>query len=60
MADFITPPQNENELPMWYQELCRIINKKRPTIPINSTAADVATLKTDFNALLAALRTAFE
>jgi len=60
MADFITPPQNENELSMWYQELCRIVNKKRPAIPNDSTAADVATLKTDFNTLLAALRTAFE
>ena len=60
MADFIVPPRGERELDGFYQELCRIINKKRPVIPDDSTAADVATLKTDFNALLAALRTAFE
>uniref|UniRef100_A0A6H1ZM97 Putative head fiber protein n=1 Tax=viral metagenome TaxID=1070528 RepID=A0A6H1ZM97_9ZZZZ len=60
MTDYIRPPADDAELPGFYQELCRIVNKKRPVVPADSTAGDVATLKTDFNALLAALRTAFE
>ena len=60
MSDYLTPPLGSKEMQRFYQELCRILNKKRPVIPDDSTAADVATLKTDFNALLAALRTAFE
>ena len=60
MSDFVTPPGNIQELSKWYQEMCRVLNKKTPAIPSDSTAADVPTLVTDFNALLAALRTAFE
>lgn len=60
MTDFIIPPAGENELEKFYQELCRIVNKKRPVIPDDSTASDVAGIVSDFNDLLAALRTAFE
>lgn len=60
MTDFLRPPENPEEQKRFLQELCRVNNKRKPTIPTDSTAADVATLKTDFNNLLAALRTAFE
>ncbi len=60
MSDFVKPPDNEQEVERYRQRLCYVLNKKTPVIPSDSTAADVATLKTDFNALLAALRTAFE
>ena len=59
MADFITPPENEAEVPRYRQELCRIVNKKRPTIPSDSAEVSYPTVA-EFNALLAALRTAFE
>jgi len=58
MSDFIAPPQKGEE-ERFYQELCRIVNKKRPTIPDDSEEASYPTV-TEFNALLAALRTAFE
>lgn len=60
MADFLTPPTNKTELDRFYQELCRQLNKKKPVIPSNSTAVDVAGIVADFNTLLANLRTAFE
>ena len=60
MSDYLRPPEHPNEHAKFLQELCRVLNKRKPTIPIDSTAADVATLVTDFNALLAALRTAFD
>lgn len=59
MSDFITPP-NQHELPRWYQDICRIINKRSVVVPSDSTAVDVAGIVSDFNDLLAALRTAFE
>jgi hypothetical protein len=59
MADFITPPRDKSELPGFYQELCRIVNKKRPAIPDDSEEVSYPTVA-EFNALLAALRTAFE
>jgi len=59
MSDYLIPPANENETPRFYQELCRVINKKRPVIPDDSEEASYPTV-TEFNALLAALRTAFE
>lgn len=60
MSDFITPPKDKSEVDKFHQELCRIVNKKRPTIPSDSTASDVAGIVSDFNTLLANLRTAFE
>jgi len=60
MSDFITPPANEAEKERFFQELCRIVNKKTPVIPSDSTASDVAGIVADFNTLLANLRTAFE
>jgi hypothetical protein len=60
MTDFLVPPKNKQESDRFYQELCRQMNKKRPVIPDDSTAADVAGIVADFNTLLANLRTAFE
>lgn len=59
MSDFVTPP-GKGEEERFYQELCRVVNKKRPVIPDDSTASDVAGIVSDFNTLLANLRTAFE
>jgi hypothetical protein len=60
MADFLVPPVNQVEQARFYQELCRQMNKKRPVIPDDSTASDIAGIVADFNTLLANLRTAFE
>lgn len=60
MSDNLRPPENKNEMGRFLQELCRIVNKKTPTIPSDSTASDVAGIVADFNTLLANLRTAFE
>ena len=60
MSDFVKPPDNEMETERYRHEICRVLNKKTPVISSDSTAADVATIVSDFNALLAALRTAFE
>ena len=60
MADTLRPPENESELERFYQELCRVVNKKKPVVPDDSTASDIAGIVSDFNDLLAALRTAFE
>ena len=59
MSDFITPPK-DHELPRWYQDICRIINKRKVIIPSDSTAVDIPGIVSDFNDLLAALRAAFE
>ena len=55
----IRPPENEQETRRFYQELCRIVNNI-PTVPADSTAANIGEMVTDFNALLAVLRTAFK
>lgn len=60
MTDFVTPPANQNEIDRFRQELCRVLNKRVPVIPSDSTAVDVPGVVADLNALLAALRTAFE
>lgn len=60
MSDFLKPPDNQGEIERFRQELCRIMNKRRLAVPDDSTASDVAGIVSDFNSLLAALRTAFE
>jgi len=60
LSDFLRPPDNKEENTAFLQELCRVVNKRKVSVPVDSVAADVGALKTDFNALLAALRTAFE
>jgi hypothetical protein len=60
MSDFVKPPDNTEEIEKYRQEMCRILNKKTPVIPSDSTASDVAGIVADFNSLLAALRVAFE
>jgi hypothetical protein len=59
MTDFITPPQGPHETERWYQELCRIVNKRAVTVPTDSVEAGSPTTA-EFNARLAALRAAFE
>lgn len=59
MSDYIRPPDNNDEMGKFLQELCRIVNKKRPVIPSDSVEVSYPTVA-EFNALLAALRTAFE
>ena len=59
MSDFLKPPDNEAERKRFYQELCRVVNKRVPVIPDDSEEASYPTVA-EFNALLAALRTAFE
>lgn len=53
----IRPPRtaDETELQRWRDQLCNVVNKKECANQANSTAADVATLKADFNSLLAKL-----
>lgn len=60
MVDTLKPPRTEDkrELRIWQQEISVAVNKKKVAAQADSTAADVATLKTDFNDLLAKLRTA--
>jgi len=56
----IRPPRTETEaeLRKWREALCKLLNKKECSSQSDSTAADVATLKADFNSLLAKLRAA--
>ena len=56
----IRPPRSEDkkENQKWREEICKVVNKKETASQSDSTAADVATLKADFNSLLAKLRTA--
>jgi len=60
MSDTVIPPAGPSEYDMFFEVLCRSLNKKKPVIPEDSTAVDIDGLKTDFNDLLAKLRTAFE
>ena len=46
------------EIERWQTEVCKLLNDKEAAAQSDSTAADVATLKADFNSLLAKLRTA--
>ena len=60
MTDFLRPPDNDQEMRRFLQELCRVSNKRIMATQSDSTASDVAGIVADFNTLLAALRTAFE
>ena len=60
---YVTPPRTDDpkELEKFREQLCFYINTTMGRVSAaqaDSTAADVATLKTDYNALLAKLRTA--
>jgi len=57
MAERIRPPRTKEikEVDNWRIEICKVVNKKEAANQPDSTAADVATLKADFNALLAKL-----
>jgi hypothetical protein len=59
MTDFLRPPENQIEEKRFLQELCRVVNKRKPAIPADSTAANIGELVADFNALLAELRKVF-
>lgn len=53
----IRPPRTEDkkEVNRWRDEISKLVNKKEAANQADSTAADVATLKADFNSLLAKL-----
>ena len=60
---YVTPPRTNDpkEMQKFQEQLCFYLNKTMGRVSAahaDSTAADVATLKTDFNGLLAKLRTA--
>jgi len=56
----IRPPRSDDkrEIQKWRDELCKLVNKKEAASQSDSTATDVATLKANFNTLLAKLRAA--
>ncbi len=56
----IIPPRTRDirEIERWQTEVCKLLNDKESATHADSTATTVADLKTDFNALLAKLRTA--
>jgi len=60
---YVTPPRTDDprEVKKFLEELCLYINTTMGRVSAahaDSTAADVNALKTDFNSLLAKLRTA--
>ena len=56
----LIPPATSDirEIEQWRTEACKLLNDKKAAAQVDSTATTVALLKTDFNALLAKLRTA--
>ena len=51
-VEVIRPPADDE----WKRQASNLINKLVSNIPANSVAADVAALRSDFNALLVVLR----
>ena len=63
MKEYVKPPRTEDplEIRKFLEQICLYINTSMDRVSAahaDSTAADVTTLKTDFNGLLAKLRTA--
>ena len=60
MPKTIVPPRTDDpvEVRRYQKQVAETINKRQATAQADSTASDVATLKADFNSLLAKLRAA--